>query len=171
MVALTILLCDSGLFVVQLARTAATWRATDPAPINEFIRRHVPPGSAVVGPEAPYFFPVERNGSRYPHDRGAQLGRLGALGADRRARRRAPRVAVRRAGRRSPAFSSGRPTIRCRTTTGAPRDHLVDRFEPPANYLHLLGRLGHPLDRGYPATSLYRLADGCPTGYDPTVGH
>ncbi|HVZ19828.1 MAG TPA: hypothetical protein VG871_02130, partial [Vicinamibacterales bacterium] len=49
----------------RYARIAATWDARDPDGINDFIADHVPPGSVVVGPEAPYFFPVERSGSTY----------------------------------------------------------------------------------------------------------
>ena len=162
--------CDSGLFVVQLARTAATWRATDPTPINEFIRRHVPPGSAVAGPEAPYFFPVERNGSRFRTISArswADWARwVPIVEAD--AVHHASRFAEPAPVARFLVWPADDPLPDRYACAG---DHLVDRFDPPANYLHLLGRLGHPLDRGYPATSLYRLAVGCPTGYDPTVGH
>src|SRR5204863_3442251 len=44
---------------------AGTWAARSPAAFDAFVARHVPPGSAVVGPDAPFFFSVERAGSRF----------------------------------------------------------------------------------------------------------
>jgi hypothetical protein len=165
-----IILCDAGFFSVKSARTAATWSASDPAPLNEFVRSRVPPGSVVVGPEAPYFFAVERSGSRYR----TVSARSWADWA-----RWVPKVEpemVRHAER----FREDPPVDRFfiwPSGDGVPdeyacvRGHVVDVFQPSRTYLSLLGRLGRPTDQGYPKTTLYHLPAGCPVGYDPTIGH
>ena len=166
-----LLFCDAGLFAVKGLRVAATWNATDPTPLNEFIGSHVPPGSAVVGPEAPYFFPVERSGSRYR----VVDARSWADWA-----RWVPIVepeAVRHAAGDHEAPPANRFFI-WRMDTELPdgyecvTGHVVGTFQPPAEYTDLLGPLGRRTwDKGYPASVLYRLPPGCPRGYDPTVGH
>jgi hypothetical protein len=161
---------DAGLFAVRAVRTAATWRASDPAPIDAFIRQHVPEGSVVAGPEAPFFFPVERSGSWYrmarPESWAPWARWVPIIEPD----------SVHHASRLSTPTPIARFLV-WRDDDEIPdnylcaRDRVAARFEPPANYLRLLGPLGHPLDRGYPAATLYRLPDGCPTGYDPAVAH
>ncbi len=58
-----------GIFtVVRVGRTvrvAAEWERRDPAPIERFVRSHVPGGSYVYGPDYFYLYAVERTGSRY----------------------------------------------------------------------------------------------------------
>jgi len=166
-----IVACYAGLLALDVARTAATWSASDPSPLNDFVSAHVPPGSAVVGPEAPYFFPVERSGSRFR----TVSARSWADWA-----RWVPLIepgAVRHAAR----FHDEAPPVDrffiWPNDTEVPDEyacvagHVAGAFQPSPTYLYLLGPLGHPVDQGYPETTLYHLPDGCPTGYDPTVGH
>lgn len=54
-----------GLRVVRTARLAETWDAGNPDAIEQFVRSYVPTGSYVFGPDAFYFYAVERAGSRY----------------------------------------------------------------------------------------------------------
>ncbi len=60
-----LLLAFAAVRLVKYVRVAATWAARDPAPIEAFVRSHVPAGADVVGPEDFYFFAVERVGARY----------------------------------------------------------------------------------------------------------
>ena len=54
-----------GIRGAKLVRGLVTWSGRNPAPLVEFVRAHVPPGSEVLGPEQDYFFAVEESGSRY----------------------------------------------------------------------------------------------------------
>lgn len=166
-----LLTCDAGLFVLKELRVAATWDATNPTPLNEFVRSNVPPGSVVVGPEAPYFFPVERSGSRYrtvnPRSWAdwARWVPLVEPGAVRHAARdlEAPpldRFFI------WPVDAERPDGYECVNGPAA------GMFQPARTYLDLLGSLGRrTYDTGYPPSVLYRLPPGCPVGYDPTVGH
>jgi hypothetical protein len=162
-----LLVGDVGFYALRTARVAATWNASDPIPLNAFVASHVPSGSVVVGPETPYFFPVERNGSRY---------RTVAAASWADWARWVPIVepeSVRPAHiREAPAtarFFIWPDGDDLPEHYECVRGHVVDVFVPAKNYLYLLGRLGHPTDQGYPKTVLYDLPPGCPSGYDPTV--
>ena len=152
---------------LKYARTAATWAARDPEPIGAFVERHVPPGAAVVGPDALYFFAVEGAGARYRSPFEASMADWArwvpsfdptAAGAARDVSMTAPagRFLIWQAGDELPAGYS------CAAA------HQVGLFTPPPHYLDRLGRWGGVWDTGYPETALYRLPPGCPTGYDPT---
>ena len=164
-----LLLLQSAGLAYRYTCIAATWELRDPRPLNAFIQNHVPPGSVVVGPGEPYFFPVERNGSRYR----AMSSRSWADWA-----RWVPLIEPGATGlaRQFPEPSSGNrflvwPTsdeipfaYRCAAEmrVAAYRAPTVDPAWPDwvkratATYW------------GYPSTVLYRLPQGCPSGYDPT---
>jgi hypothetical protein len=165
-----VIAADLGLMALRYARAAASWAARDPDRINAFMRAHVPPGSEVVGPEAPYFFPVERSGSRYrtvsarswaDWARWVPLIEPDATSLARSISVPAPE------GRFFiwPMDEAVPEEYKC------VRDHVAAIYRRPPDYLHLLGPLGRPMDRGYLDTVLYRLPPDCPTGYDPTGVH
>ena len=166
-----LLTCQAGLFAVKALRAAATWDATNPTPLNEFVQSLVPPGSVVVGPEAPYFFPVERSGSRYrtfsPRSWADWARWVPVIEPE----------SVRHAARDREAPPLNRFFI---WPAGAElpdgydcvRGRVAGVFQPPETHLDRLGPIGgRAFDRGYPPSVLYRLPPGCPAGYDPTVGH
>ena len=62
---LALLIGDLGLRGVRTARLAQTWAAGDPAPLDAFVRAHVPAGSLVFGPDLFYYYAVERAGAQY----------------------------------------------------------------------------------------------------------
>ncbi len=162
-----LLVCDAALFGLHVARIAATWHARDVGPLNAFIASHVPTGSTVAGPIAPYFFPVERSGSHYravDPDSHADWARwVPAYAPD------AVSPALHQHGTSDglrflfwPAADPVPPGYACAVR------HVAGVFTPAPNHLHLLGPLGHPMDVGYETTILYRLPTDCPTGYDAT---
>jgi hypothetical protein len=163
-----LIVCDLGVFAIQGLRTAATWADRDPGLINTFVRRLVPPGSVVVGPEAPYFFPVERSGSRYRTVSARSWADWARWvptiepDATTLVQRFAPEPAAQR-------FLIWPRDVDLPDPYACAAAHRIRAFQPPKNYLAWLGPFGHPNDVGYPATVLYRLTPGCPTGYDPTA--
>jgi hypothetical protein len=132
---------------------------------------HVPKGSVVVGPEAPYFFPVERSGSRYrtmsPRS-WADWARWVPL-VEPEARLVARRRVVTPAHERFlilPTDDGIPPEYECA------KNHLVAVFHPAPNWMARLGPFGlvNAMDNlGYIECSLFRLPDDCPVGYDPTI--
>jgi hypothetical protein len=159
--------CDVGLMALRYTRAAATWAARDPAPLDDFVRAHVPPGSDVVGPEAPYFFPVERSGSRYrtvSPESWADWARWVPL-IEPEAIAAARQIPIAQPIDRFfiwPMDDDLPPEYACA------RAHVVATYRRPPDYLHLLGPLARTMDVGYLSTVLYRLPPHCPTGYDPT---
>ena len=162
--------CCLGVLAFRYVRVAATWDARDPEPLNRFVAAYVPAGSAVIGPEAPYFFPVERSGSRYrtmsPRS-WADWARWVPI-VEPEAMLLARQRLVAPAGQRFlllPTDDDFPPEYECA------RAHLVAVFHPAANWMSRLGPIGrvNAADNlGYPETSLYRLPQNCPTGYNPT---
>jgi hypothetical protein len=152
---------------VRWVRIVATWQARDPAGISEFVRAHVPPGSAVVGPNALYFFAVEQAGASYrsPFRRSPADWARWVPQFDPSAVRLSQTISVPAPAARFLMWQTGDDLplgYECA------RQSLVGTFEPPANHLSALGPLGDSWDVGFPATTLYRLPPGCPTTFDPT---
>ena len=158
-----------GLLALRYVRVAATWSARDPTPINDFIRAHVPPGSEVVGPEAPYFFPVERGGSRYravsPRSWADWARWVPAIEPESTAVKR--RIPIEPAVARFLVWPVGDDLP---DGYACAIGQVVAVYQRPRDYLRLLGPFGGPQDVGYPASVLYRLLPRCPSGYDPTAG-
>jgi hypothetical protein len=149
---------------VRVLRIAATWEARDPAPLTEFIRHQVPPGSSVVGPNALYFFAVERAGSRY-------RSFIASSHADW------ARWATRFEAFAPPAHRGGVSPESSRFFIWQAGDEVpgeyacavrVAGYVAPRHDLQVLGALGESWDVGFPSTDLYQLPRDCPVGYDPT---
>jgi hypothetical protein len=158
---------DAAIAGLKYLRIAATWRAVDPGPINDFVRRYVPEGSAVAGLDAAYFFPVERVGASYRFTSMQSVAdwsrwvpefdpAAANVARQMAAPEPAPRFMIWPARKQLPA------EYRCALA------ELVGSYDPPPDNLFRLGRLGKVVWAGYPATALYRLPPGCPKGYDPT---
>lgn len=165
-----VLALDAGHVIYRYASVAPVWRAHDPAPVNAFIARYVPRGSTVVGPNEPFFFPVETSGSRYVVT--------------------SPRSWADWA-RWVPDLEPAETTLASHIPTPPgrerfllwPEDDLPDGYQCAsggriATYVApapgrewpswvLRRATSHP-DPGYPSVVLYRLPEGCPVGYDPT---
>jgi len=153
---------------VWYARVAATWQARDPDSLYAFVTRHVPATSAVAGPRAPYFFAVERSGARYRSVSPESWADWARWMPDVEPEALAE-------ARRVPITSTGERFLIWRADDEVPAEyacattHQVAVFEPAPTHLELLGWLGaRTWDTGYPKSVLYRLPQGCPTGYDPT---
>jgi hypothetical protein len=163
-----ILSIETAFAGIWYLRVAATWDARDPEPLYAFFRTHVPEGSAVVGPPAPFFFAVERAGSRYrvaEAESWADWARwVPVIEPDAVAAAR--NVPIAPTGNRYFVWFTG-DEVPAEYACAAP--YRIATFEPAPHHLSLLGWLGRrTLDVGYPGASLYRLPQGCPTGYDPT---
>ena len=164
----TLLAVELGLAVVWYARVAATWEARNPDPVYAFFEQHVPPGSAVIGTYGPYYIAVERAGSRYRSISSrswADWARWVPL-IEPEAVAEAMNVPITITRER---FFIWRPDDALPPPYGCVRGHEVATFQPAPTHLGVLGWLGsRTWDTGYPPIVLYRLPDGCPTGYDPT---
>jgi hypothetical protein len=164
-----LLAIEAGLMVRRCAFTAVRWEALDPGPLNDFVARYVPPGSAVVGTEEPFLFPVERSGStfRTQNPRSwADWARWVPIidpAATRLARsfpqpRPRDRFLIWPTGDEVPAgYECARASVVARFTP-APPDPRWPQWLVRASTQYA----------GYPAATLYHLPDGCPSGYDPT---
>lgn len=166
----------SLLLVVQLGDLAfrcacfvASWRALDPSPVNAFIAQHVPRGSVVVGPREPFFFPVERSGSRFrtvsPRSWADWARWVPAIEPE-----------ATQLVRRYTEPPYGQRFFLWRADDAIPEDyqcalpHAFAAFDPapPAGWAPQWMRRYLQQYPGYPPAILYRLPDGCPAGYDPT---
>jgi hypothetical protein len=156
-----LLVADVGVTGVRWARIAATWESRDPARIEAFVREHIPPGSAVIGPEAQYLVAVEKAGSRYFHWREsshADWARWAPVDPPEREvlpvwRGRYLIWPTREELPGEYACAAGRP---------------LGQFVPASTSLHALGPLGVTDDRGFLPSRIYALSPSCPEGYDPT---
>ncbi len=162
--ALSLLLaCDVLVAGVRYARIAATWDARDPAPVAAFVQDHVPPGSIVAGPLPYYFWAVEQEGSEYRLVSAASPAdwtRWFAPTTDAPAADEPPdraRFLIWPSGDPEP------PNYRCAT------GDVVATFMPQTSRDGWLERVGLGVDRGFPPTTLYRLTEDCPSGYDATA--
>ena len=164
-----LLTIEVGLMVRRYTMIAVRWDALDPAPLNAFVARYVPAGSAVVGTEEPFLFPVERSGSIFR----TQSPRSWADWA-----RWVPAINP-AATRLARSFPQPRPRDRFLiwpTGDDVPPGYecalgsVVARFTPAPpdpRWPEWIVRASNQY-AGYPAATLYRLPDGCPSGYDPT---
>lgn len=59
------LLLPATFDIGRMAHAIRLWKSRDPRVVLAAVRRYVPPGSIVFGPDGGYFFPVEESGSRY----------------------------------------------------------------------------------------------------------
>jgi len=163
------LACDVGVLAVRYARVAGTWEARDPDAIEAFIAAHVPTGSTVIGPEEPYFFPVEQTGSRYrtisPRSWADWARWVPVIEPEATlvARHRHLPAPVKR-------FFIWETATPVPSAYGCALPHRVAVFEPSPTRLDRLGPFRRDaIDRGYPGSVLYELPPGCPSGYDPTI--
>ncbi len=149
---------------VRDLRIAATWEARDPVPLTEFIRRQVPEGSSVVGPDALYFFSVEGAGSSY-------RSFVASSHADW-ARWATHLDAFQPPGHRRGASPGSSRFFIWQTGDDVPGEYAcavrVASYAAPPLHLNRLGPLRASWDVGFPSTDLYRLPPECPVGYDPT---
>jgi hypothetical protein len=164
-----LLAIDTADLAFRAVAVAATWQARDPRPVDEFVARNVPAGSAVVGPEQPFLFAVERSRSRYrtvsPRSWADWARWVPAI--EPAATEGHRYVAVEEPGARFLIWPKWAPPPE-RYECAAP--HAVAVFDPapPAAWTpRMLRDLLDPYP-GYPAAILYRLPDNCPAGYDPT---
>jgi hypothetical protein len=149
-----LLVVDVSVRLGRYARVVATWPARDPAPIDRFVRQHVPAGSLVYGPNYFYIYAVERAGSRY-----LAASRLSAADWTRQVPQAAPATPL---DARTPRYmlwpADEVPDLVCE---GA---RVVARFDPPADnrrWLGPLGRLANSLPDTYHPTRLWRWPPGC----------
>ena len=161
-----LVMCDVGVSAIRYARIGATWAARNPAPVDEFFRTYVPPGSAVMGDQAPYFLAVERSGAWYwtvSATSEADWTRwVPTLEPDATTVARQVEVA-----RPSTRFLVWPIDDDLPDGYGCARGRVVAVYVPAPNHLDLLGPLGDR-DVGYPESVLYQLPPDCPTGYDPS---
>lgn len=164
-----LLAIEVALMARRYAMIAVRWDALDPAPLNAFVARYVPPGSAVVGMEEPFLFPVERSGSvfrTYNPRSWADWARW------------VPTIdpAATRLARSFPQPAPRDRFLIWTTEDDVPlgyecaRGSIVARFtpvEPDGRWPEWMVRASRQY-AGYPAATLYRLPAGCPSGYDPT---
>jgi hypothetical protein len=160
-----VLAFDVASAAVRVARIAATWEARDPEPVTEFLRRHVPADSSVVGPNALYFFPVEAIGAHYRSfaaESHADWARWAtSLHAFAPPSDRGPRPDPQ--GERFFILQSGHDL-----PAGYACAEYLTSYQSPPHYLHRLGPFSSSWDIGFPSTDLYTLPSTCPVGYDPT---
>ncbi len=164
------LCAESGYLAYRYAGVSARWQAHDPAPLAAFVERHVPPGSAVVGPEEPFFFSVEGSGSRYrtvsPRSWADWARWVPDIEPEARLLPRRFEQPV-PTGRfliwpvEGEAFPEG---YECAAASVVAR---YDAPPPDGRFPAWLLRHAH-FSVGYPTAVLYRLPPGCPSGYDPT---
>ena len=163
-----VLSVEMGIAGVWYARVAATWSAHDRDTLREFFRAHVPEGSAVVGPQAPYLLAVESTGSRYrtiSPASWADWARWVPV-VEPEAVADARRVPITKTGAR---YFVWRADLDLPDAYECVKPQAVAIYEPAPHHLDLLGWLGERTwDAGYPKSILYRLPPHCPMGYDPT---
>ena len=166
-----VLALDAVHVLYRYVSVAPVWSAHDPTPVNAFIERHVPPGSTVVGPNEPFFFPVERNGSRYvvtsPRSWADWARWVPQIEPD--ATRLASRIRAPPVGDRFLLWLADDDLPNGYRCAAGGR---IATYQAPAAANRwpawvLRRATSHP-DPGYPSVVLYRLPDGCPAGYDPT---
>ena len=169
-IAVTLLLAvDAGILARRYAFAVVTWDSLEPGYLNAFVKEHVPPGSTVVGPEAPFFFPVEMAGSRYRtiYSRSWADWARWVPEVEPEALLVVARFPVEPTGERFLLWIDG-GSMPEGYECAAP--HVVARYEatlvvPDAP--HWIQR-AQELTPGYQSSTLYRLPAGCPVGYDPT---
>jgi hypothetical protein len=166
----TLMCLQLSLLAYRYTCLTVRWQAQEPEAINAFVQQFVPPGSTVAGPEAPYFFPVERAGSRY--------------------RTVSPRSWADWA-RWVPIIEPEATRLAARTSYEIPtrrfliwpaQDDLPDGYACAAGSVVAQYQAAEASGRwpdwlvtlaarfpGYPSCVLYRLPPGCPMGYDPTM--
>jgi len=158
-----LLWCDATVIGVRAARIAASWSARETAPLEAFLKKHVPADSDVIGPFNSYFFVVEQSGAHFwmmsPQSwadwaRWVPQIEPEAVGPYPRLRPPAARFFIWETERPLP------PHYGC----GA----LVATYVPPPPSALAGVSIAASSDTGYPQTDLYRLPDDCPDGYDPT---
>jgi hypothetical protein len=150
---------DLAIRTGKYVRLSTGWAGADPAPLERFVRAHVPPGSDVVGPEDFYFFAVEGAGSRYL---------LAASASPATWTRWVPPPGPSRSRRADPADRAKAPRFLLWPAT-EPYEPLLERakcsrlvtvsiFDPPPAHLERLGPLGFQGDGpiAYPRTALFR---------------
>lgn len=156
-----LLLCCVGVRGLKYAALAATWDARDPAPLEQFMRAHVPVGSEVIGVQSFGFYAVERAGSRY---------RLESSGGQASWAQTVENSRTQPLARVDDGHVQGRFLLKSLDDPGdtdyacalADPASLVATYVPAANRLDRLGSIG-PLTGapGYPRTALYRLPSDC----------
>lgn len=159
-----ILAADAALLARRYGLAALTRDSLDPKYLDAFIRQHVPQGSTVVGPEAPFFFPVEAAGSRYREVDPARswAPEVAPLGLPALAR-----LPAEPAGARFLIWIDAQPLPE---EYECARPHVAAKYTgsvPPAD-APIWIRHAHKVHPGYRPSTLYRLPPGCPAGYDPT---
>jgi 4-amino-4-deoxy-L-arabinose transferase-like glycosyltransferase len=166
---LLLLAVDAGVLTRRYAFAAVTWDSLDPKYLDAFVTEHVPPGSTVVGPEAPFFFPVEKAGSRYrtiDARSWADWARW-VPEVEPEALRVVARFPVEPTGARFLMWIDGADLPEGYECAGP---HVVARFKsvlvvPDAPRWM---QRAQELTPGYQSSTLYRLPPECPVGYDPT---
>ena len=168
--AVTLLLAvDAGILARRYAFAVVTWESLDPQYLDAFVKQHVPPGSTVVGPEAPFFFPVEMAGSRYRtlEPRSWADWARWVPEVEPEALRVVARFPVEPTGARFLMWIDGAPLPEGYECADG---HATARYEAPLvvpDAPRWMQR-AQELTPGYQTSTLYRLPDGCPVGYDPT---
>lgn len=166
-----LLALDAGHVLYRYASVAPVWRSHDPTPVNAFIARYVPPGSTVVGPDAPFFFPVEFNGSRYvvTSPRSWADWARWVPEIDPGATKLASRIPVPPSPERFLLWETGDDLPAGYACAAGDRLATYEAPGPDSRWpLWVLRRAASHPDPGYPSAVLYRLPAGCPVGYDPT---
>jgi hypothetical protein len=152
---------------VKLVEVFDTWEARDPAPLEQFVKGHVPAGSLVFGSDAFYFYAVTRSGSVFrtstaePYPGSPTIGRRphGVPSSNDRLRHGVL------ASERYLLWPVDETTFAFPEDFSCARAGAVARFEPAASSSTVVTRL--PLFAAfaylhtYPATLLYRLPDSC----------
>jgi hypothetical protein len=142
---------------VRTLRLRKTWTAGNPAPLDAFVRAHVPAGSYVYGPDVFYLYAVERADSRYllaTPSRGQQWTRLVEPGTSTTLDAARPRYLI------WPAddwYVGPLPPLAC------PGSQMVARFEPPPHPgpIQSVVTMGGLQPSVYEETVLLRLPEGC----------
>ena len=159
-----LLLVNASIRMGKYVRVAATWAARDPHAIDAFVRRHVPPGSTVIGPQHLFFFAVEGAGAHFRQaspDSWADWTRWvtrvdpGVRGQLDRRDATAARFFL------WPADEGRHPIP---PEWACARAEAVATFEPAASHEGALGvlRFEEGVPFGYPRSVLYRLPATCP---------
>ena len=166
-----ILSIETAFAGIWYLRVAATWDARDPEPLYAFFQTHVPEGSAVVGPPAPFFFAVERAGSRYRVAEAESWADWARWRARDRTRRgcRSPQRAD-RAGRQIDISAETGYEVRRRVRSAQQPSACADRSSRlRIRAFSSAGSAVCTLDVELPGSSFLSGAAGrAPTGYDPT---
>lgn len=149
---------------LKLVEAAATWQGRDPAPLEQFVRDHVPPGSLVFGLHPVYFYAVTRSGSLYrsfatePYPGSPTIGRR-PPGARSTTEQLRPGVL---AAERYLLWPIDEPLFPYEFACARPG---IARFEPPASRANAITRLSwfarYAYLHTYPETVLYRLPAAC----------